>query len=258
MLVVFLDESHIKKEYLGRCGVALLDSQLLPLESAFREQLKAAGVPLDHPDVDTEVKWSPRQRNWIRKNLDDETRRTLYRNLLALLDKHNAKLIGAVFHYSRMKGWDVDRAHTESYKYVFERIEFHAQRLCQTALVIVDSEGGSKSTMQRVTETFNLVRSGSKYTQLKSIYKHVWPAKSERHAGIQLADLVVGITTRMVAGEHTYANEYWDLLQGRFMSCEKGDKRQPQQFGLQILPSNERKTFIKNHDPYGWNRESRT
>ncbi len=253
MLVVFLDESHIRGTgYLGRCGVAVEDGQLLPMETAFREILSRAGVPLNDPGLDVEVKWSPRHGNWIRENLDANQRRQLYRDLLTLLAAHDTRLIGAIFHYANIAAWsaDVNRARRESYIHVFERIEFHAQRQSQPALVVADHEDDPISTRQRVTETFELVRSGSEYLQLGSIYKHVWPAESERHAGIQLADLVAGITTCMVANQQNYASQYWDLLRGRFAYYREPDV--PQRFGLSILPSNEREVFIGNHHPYGW------
>ena len=54
----------------------------------------------------------------------------------------------------------------------------------------------------------------------------------------------------MFAQNIRYAQDYWDLLQGKFMLLEHIDVRIPQRYGITILPTDEVYDFIRRCCPY--------
>lgn len=251
MLITYFDDcNHGERKFFGRLGVAFADEKILQLENEFRSCLAYYKVPIDDDSIDIEVKWSPPRGNWIRENLNADGRIALYRDLLTLIKAAEGLVIGCIFDYGSIKDWDLDEARRQAYIHTFERINFLAAKRGETALVITDNDEDKRTTKERVSETFSLVKKGTPYLELDRIYKHSWPVESERHAGIQLADLLCGVVTHMVAGSEEYAGKYWDLVRGQFMFF--GDPNIPQRFGLSILPSPLRDHFVARCDPYNW------
>jgi len=251
VLVAFLDDCRPASGWIARGGLIVEGDRLLELECAFSSILREAGIPIDDPSLDTEVKWSPRPGNWIRECYEGD-RTALYRRLLGVVSTYKVSLLAAVFNYADMDTWDEDHAYGEGFVYTFERVQFCAEAAKTPAIVICDNETDRKSTQDRVSETFALVKSGSRYVPLNNIYGHAWAVDSRRHAGIQLADLVVGITGCMVAGKQHYAAKLWPLLQGQFAWLKKLRREIPQRWGLSILPKPLLSPFIKEWNPYGW------
>lgn len=258
MLVVFLDGTNTPERagwfVLG--GVVIADEGLLPLEEAFTATLKKAGVPVEQEGLDLEVKWSPRRGNWIRENLSGDDREDLYCDLLKTAFGLGCRIVAAVLNWEGMtdrrtrRKYSGDEARDVAYELVLERVQAHAHQVEETALVICDCEEEPETTRERVRRTIQLVRKGSHYIKLDRIYKHVWPADSRHHAGIQIADLCMGVLGSLAAGKARYAQNYWELLQGNFVVLGTG--KTPQDWGLAILPSPLRETFLKGWNPYGW------
>ena len=257
MLVAFLDGTNTpKRGWFALGGIVIEGSKLLDLETGFLRKLRKAGVPIEDPSVNTEVKWSLPNDSWIRENLCDEKREELYKALLKHAFALDSKIIGAIFNWSNMtdrqtgRPYTRDMARDKAYEHVFERIQAVASDRQEVALVICDLEGDTKKTRERVKKTFELVRKGSPYKSLKNIYQHVWPVDSRYHAGIQVADLCMGITGCMVAGARKYAQRYWDVLRGHFLVL--GNLDEPQKWGLSILPTPVREHFLSEYNPYCW------
>src|SRR3990172_465986 len=247
MVISFLDDCKID-DWLGQCGLIVGQDKLLAMENEFVDILRASGVPVDAPGLDTEVKWSPSKGNWIRENLG-EKRSALYEKLLSLIKKHDMKLVGAVLGYGIIKDWTEEKAREQAFIHTFERIQTCAEILNTPVMIICDSETDPKATKTRIKETFQLVRTGTDYMPLKHIYGHAWFAESQRHAGIQLADLITGITTSMVAGKQKFAAPLWSKLQGSF--ARHKSLNIPQKWGLSILPTPQREEFVGQYNPYG-------
>lgn len=257
MLVVFLDGTNTPEPtgwfVLG--GIVVLDKNLLELESEFKATLRNSGVPVDQPGLDLEVKWSPKKGNWLRDNLDSEARKKLYRDLLTTAFGLGCRAVGAILNWGAMthrssgRRYDEARARDFAYELVLERIQAYARELDEIALVICDCEEEQRRTRDRVRRTGELVRVGSAYVALDRIYKHVWPADSRDHVGIQIADLCVGVLGSLAVGKARYARDYWDRLQRNFVVLEA--KQTPQDWGLAILPSPLRRRFLKEWAPYG-------
>lgn len=257
MLVVFLDGTNTPERtgwfVLG--GIIVSDKNLLALEAEFNATLKSAGVPVDQPGLDLEVKWSPRKGNWIRDNLNGEARKQLYRDLLKAAFSLDGKIVAAVLNWGKMthrssgKKFDETRARDLAYELVFERVQAYARQFDEIALVICDREEESRRTRDRVRRTGKLVRKGSPYVRLDRIYKHVWPADSRDHAGLQIADLCVGILGSLAVNKVRFARDLWDCLQRNFAVLK--DPKKPEDWGLAILPSPLRKRFLAEWAPYG-------
>ena len=201
MLCAFLDDSK-QEGWFGLVGFVVRADAIVELENAFHEVLRAHAIPVDDRSLDTESKWSPGRRQWLRDGLKVVGREALFRDLLALLRRYDVTAVGALLHYSGMTGYGEERAYAAAaYEHTFERINALAEVERCPVIVLVDSESSRQKTVKRVDETLNLVRDGSTYVPLSWIYQHAWTVDSSHHAGIQLADLTAGITTAMASGK---------------------------------------------------------
>jgi len=250
MFIAFLDDTNrVKDGWHARGGFILKECYLIDMENDFIDILIKHGVPIDNPGVNTEIKWSLSTKSWIRNNIKGNKRVELYNELLSLIDKYEAALIIAAFHYKRLERWTINKAKQESYIYLLERIQSFAAFNNETALVICDNEDDKRKTRERIREIFILVSKGSPYIPLKNIYRHIWAVDSEYHAGIQLADLIVGITLCLLVGKVRWALKCWSNLKGRFMYIEEIPK--PRRYGMSILPSYYYPKILRKFDPYG-------
>jgi hypothetical protein len=182
--------------------------------------------------------------------VEEGRREELYRDLLGLLDTRGAAIVGALLHHSEMQDYDEERAYEAAYIHTFERVDALAEVKREPVIIVVDSESGKVKANERVRQTLQLVRKGTQYKVLEWIYQHVWAVDSRYHAGIQLADVIAGITVAMASGNSVFAKPLWPALQGRFKRL-KGN-RTPQQWTLSILPTPDREAFIDLCNPYGW------
>ena len=106
MLISFLDGSKTHdRKWVGLGGLVISANSILELEYKFVEKLRSKGVPKNELSIDTEVKWSPKKQNWIRKNLNSSKRTELYRELLSIPQELGAKYVCALFHVHIISKW---------------------------------------------------------------------------------------------------------------------------------------------------------
>lgn len=225
MRIFFGDDSSVegRREEMGRLvafgGIYFEEAELGRVDADIRDVLEGLGAP-----EGTEIKWSLPPDNWLRRNLSDEERQGLYPTLMKICQDHGGKAIVAVIDMGEVN-LDRQDAFREAVKYVFERFDTHLSYFDDDplGLIVADRPGGGRReeedflgeflehvdhgtelvTGDRVP--FNLVTTGSRFL---------------RH--VQLADIVCGVTTAMVAGAYKYAEPVFEEIKPLFIQNHMG------------------------------------
>jgi hypothetical protein len=198
---LFLDDSSQAgyREGMGRLvavgGVMLDEVALRPLSNFVDGVCRARGVP-----DGTELKWSPPRGNWLRDNLHGDDRVALFVNCLEALRAFGGRAVAIV--------WDTGRTTLEGEQALLKAVEWALERFVmqlsveQLGAVIADRPGGGVSDEDRLlANSLERIEQGTPYIAL---HQHIalnlltTPSHLSRH--VQLADLVAGSTTAMVAG----------------------------------------------------------
>ncbi|MGE5542868.1 MAG: DUF3800 domain-containing protein [Bacillota bacterium] len=97
--------------------------------------------------------------------------------------------------------------------FAFERIEMHLETVGRVGLIVADRPGGGKKQDEQLLESFlDRVQSGTEYVPPKRVALNILTTPSHLVRHLQLADLVTGITTAMVAGNVKYAGPLIDFV----------------------------------------------
>jgi hypothetical protein len=222
MDIFFADDSTQKsaREDIGTVvalgGIFVGEAALRPLSSAIDEIAKSFGIPTGE-----ELKWSPRKGTWIHGNLHAEQREACYLAVLKAAVAHDVRGIVICWDTGRttLKG---DKAFSKCVDYLFERMSVHLEKRNASAILVADRPGGGKDQEEQFLSDFvSRVESGTDYVVPDRILLNVLTTPSHLIRHLQLADLVTGITTAMVCGQHTYAAPLFDevksiLIQNHF------------------------------------------
>jgi hypothetical protein len=260
MLVAFLDDSRLRARGLVALGGLIVSGdRVVPLDQTFRTYLGEAGAPIGDPDLDCEVKYSPKGKNWFRTC---PSRLTIYQRLLGSIWAHDAALISTVVRVAEAELTEA-QAMSVAFRHSLEKVQACAAALGDYAIVICDSEGAPGTTKARIEESRRLVSKGTAFVKLDRIYAHTWAVDSRHHGGIQLSDLVVGTSIHTVdfflRGAQSEsglpeAKAYWSLLMGHFLRISGGIR--PDSYGFSILPFGKsggvglQQRFNAERDPY--------
>ncbi len=164
-------------------GVMLDESALRPLARAVDELCRAKGVP-----DGTELKWSPPRDNWLLSNLHGEDRATLFAECLQALGRFGGRAVVVV--------WDTGRTTLQGEEAFRKAVEWALEA------VIIDRPGGNvRDEDQLLADAVERIEQGTPYVALSehiAVNLLTTPSHLSRH--VQLADLVAGSTTGMVAG----------------------------------------------------------
>jgi hypothetical protein len=206
MNIFFADDSSqagVRPE-MGRLiavGGALIGWQALKgLARAIEDAADATGVPRG-----TELKWSPPPDNWIYQNLKGEARKSLYRQVLQAAQEHGARCCVVVWDTGRttLQG---DEAFARAMDFLFERISMHCSTKGEYFTVVADRPGGGPRQDDQFLERFlQRVETGTEYVPPDRCLLNLLTTPSHLQRHLQIADLVVGVTTAMVAGRYKYA-----------------------------------------------------
>jgi hypothetical protein len=234
MDIFFADDSTQKsvREDMGTVvalgGVFVEETALRSLSSSIDEIAKSFGIP--HGE---ELKWSPRKGTWIHANLHGEQRTECYSQVLRAAAAHNTRGIVICWDTGRttLKG---EKAFNKCVDYLFERMSVHLEKRNTSAIVVADRPGGGKDQEEQFLSDFvSRIQDGTEYVVPDRILLNVLTTPSHLIRHLQLADLVTGITTAMVCGQHKFAAPLFDdvkriLIQNQF--CTIGGT------GLKLFP----------------------
>lgn len=169
-----------------------------------------------------EIKWSPRKGSWIYENLKDQNRISCYSDVLKAANDHNCKAVVAICDYEMRNlkpEWGFERCVT----YALERVSTHLTNQNQEAIIISDRpSGGHKEADQFLAAFIEHINSAHNHMLEETFSLNMLTASSHMVRHLQLADLVVAITTAMFAGQNKWASQYFDLVKSMFIKNALG------------------------------------
>jgi hypothetical protein len=209
--ILFIDDTEQSPQYIGIGGVIFHDDCIDNLFGIFNQRKALHGIPPEE-----EIKWCPRKNSWISKNLVDDNRISAYHDLLSLISAFNGKLIVAVIKKEQILN-DVVGAKWQCLTYITERFQFYLQaQEDKKGIIIADFPGSGKEEKQLLRNYHKLLENGTEYVNPKNIVMNLLTTESHLNTGLQIADLIVGITTSMCTPRYSRTLPYWELIKQNF------------------------------------------
>ena len=223
MNVLFLDES-IQNGARGGMGqligtgvLILQENMLRPLQEEISTICKDFGIPSE-----CEIKWSPPPRNWIHSNLVRDDRQECYRQILNATSERGARAVVVVFDTGRTSVQD-SVALRQALDYVFERATMHLEKERELGIIVADRPGGGRREENLfLKDVLKTIESGTEFILPEQIPINILTTPSSLVRHLQLADLVIGITTAMVAGATDFAQPLFSIVKQMFIKNTHG------------------------------------
>ncbi len=230
MNILFVDDTEqLNKKYVGVGGVILRDDSINTLCTLFKRKKESHGIP-----AEVEIKWSPPKTSWLRQNLIDKNRISAYSDILDLLRSFDGKVIVAVVQRDELKQGVIE-AKWKCIEFVTERFQFFLQEHeDRNGIIIADFPGSGKEEKELLQNYYQLLEKGTYYVRPKNIVMNLLTTESHLNPALQLADLVVGITTGMCTPRRGYAIPYWEIVKRSFHRNQNGEVMG---CGLKIFPN---------------------
>lgn len=223
MHVVFIDDSGQKglREGMGYLiavgGITLDEEQLQPLQDKLVSLVAEYGIP-----PECELKWSPPPANWIHSNLVGSQRQECYRKILEATKACGASVIVVVFDTGRTT-LQKERATLKALEFFIDRARMHLEDKNALGIVVADQpSGGKKQEMRFLSEALLTIQHGSNFVPPKQISLNILTTPSRLVRQLQVADLVVGITTARVAGHKKYAEPLFPIVKDMMIKSSLG------------------------------------
>jgi len=203
--ILFLDDSATKESWHVGYGGFCIDADALPaLTSDVQDLKKRFGLPSG-----VEIKWSPDKSHYLRAKFTG-VRHDLYKAVVQLLGKHNARVICAVHALKEcygvaLHGWSRNRATQwavrQQLRFIAERYERpYLASMPQSGIIVCD-EGDSKTEEHMAAQQFSFdMVFGTDYENFDHIAHLPLIGISTFSAPLQIADVVVGAVTSAVGG----------------------------------------------------------
>lgn len=218
MYFFFADDSSHKsaRKALGKLlafgGVLIAADKLRVLSAEIDAILAKYGAPANE-----EIKWSPRKGKWIYENLKDDARQQCYSEVLAVAAKAECKAIVVACDYEMRNlrpEWGFERCVT----YALERVATYTANLQSEAVVIADRpSGGHKQADQFLAAFAEQLNDNHNHMVAGSFALNMLTAPSHMVRHLQVADLVVSITTAMLSGETKFASHFFEQIKPMFI-----------------------------------------
>jgi hypothetical protein len=230
MNILFIDDTEqINGQYIGIGGIIFHEDCLDSLFSQFNQKKESHRIPLSD-----EIKWSPDKNSWIARNLVDDNRVAAYSDILSLVTLLKGKLIVAVVKRDLSKQSLIE-AKWKCIEFVTERFQFYLQaHEDRKGLIIADFPGSGKDERKLLRDYYQLLEKGTKYVKPENIIMNLLTTESYLNPALQVADLVVGITTAMCTPKNNFASQYWDTIKHNFHCNRNGEVMG---CGLKVFPN---------------------
>lgn len=223
MKLLFLDDSSSREAwYAGYGGFSIDSGELRGFSDGLQSIKHQFGIPST-----VEVKWSPEPGHFLRSHFKG-TRHDLYREVLGLLPKHRCQVMCAV-HALRecygvaLHGWTRAEATLWAAK---QQLRFLAERFEKPLLtaandygMIVCDQFSTRGEDAQVAQHFSYdMLFGTAYRTMERIPHVPLMTESKHSPPVQVADIVVGITTSAISGgkygialfEHVAPHMLWN------------------------------------------------
>jgi hypothetical protein len=228
--ILFIDDTEqINNQYVGIGGVIFHGDCLDNLFSLFNQKKALHGIPYGE-----EIKWSPDKNSWIAKNLVDDNRVSAYSDILSLVTLFKGKVIVAMLQRDISKQ-SIIEAKWKCIEFITERFQFYLQaHEDKKGLIIADFPGSGKEEKKLLRDYYQLLEKGTKYVKPANIVMNLLTTESYLNPALQVADLVVGITTGMCRPKRNFAFQYWDIIKHDFHRSQNGEVMG---CGLKVFPN---------------------
>jgi hypothetical protein len=227
--ILFIDDTQqLGKRYIGIGGVIFHDDYLNDLCDLFRQKKALHSIPPEE-----EIKWSPSRGSWIANNLTGNSRISAYSDILSLIRTFKGKIMVAVIKKETSER-SVIEAKWKCIEFITERFQFYLQNHeDRKGLIIADFPVSGKEEKKLLRDYYQLLEKGTKYVIPTNIVMNLLTTESRLNPALQVADLVVGITTGMCTPKREYALQYWDTIKCNFHRNQIGDVMG---CGLKVFP----------------------
>jgi hypothetical protein len=212
LLILFLDDAAQKncsRERVGPLvatgGVAIEATVCRKLELAIDELcIKTYGFPIGEP-----FKWSPNKDHWMRENLKDDRRKQFYNDVLTLAAQNGATGFAAVS--DTTKGLAIAEAKTPEMDVFIMTLERFDMALGQDVGMVVAARpsGGKGDEQTFLVSCAEAINAGTNYVKFEKFVTNVVTMPFSNSRLLQLADLIVSISTAMVAGHREFAGKHF-------------------------------------------------
>jgi hypothetical protein len=229
MNILFIDDTAQNNgQYIGIGGVIFHDDCLESLFNQFNQKKELHDIP-----PTDEIKWSPDKNSWIAKNLVDDKRVVAYSDILNLVTLFKGKLIVAVIQRD-LSRQSLIEAKWKCIEFVTERFQFFLQgHEDKKGIIISDFPGSGRDEKKLLRDYYRLLEKGTKYVKPTNIVMNLLTTESYLNPALQIADLIVGITTGMCASKKYFALKYWDKISNNFHRNQNGEVMG---CGLKVFP----------------------
>lgn len=248
MYVLFLDDSLREKDkFVGIGGVILHDTYLSSICQLFEATKETYDIPSD-----AEIKWSPKRDNWIYTNLVDEARNLAYSAFLNLVKVCNGKAMVTVIHRS-ITSFNIERAKWLCMEYISERFQFFLQSQEDKNGIIIQDYPGSHDENKKLLCDYNQFRQkGTPYVKPSNIIMNLLTTESQYHPELQIADLIIGVTTAMCTNDKGYASIFWPFVKSNLYQSTTGNIIG---CGLKVFPQESAETVYNRLFPEHFEKE---
>jgi hypothetical protein len=202
---------------IGFGGIFVHDTVLGDLEQEINDICKIYSIP--HGE---EIKWSPRKKSWIYKNLHGDLRTKCYLEILEASKNADCRAVVVAWDTGRttLQGGD---AFKKVLDYAFERISLHLSGLDNLGVIVADRPGGGhKEDEQFLADFLTRINEGTDYVVPEHVPINILTTPSHLQRHLQIADLVTAITCAMVAGQTKYAEPLFPTIKDILIKNQYG------------------------------------
>ena len=214
MKILFFDDSKQRDcprdgvgDLVGVGGVIVPSDQLRKLEAVLKQICADFGFPPNEV-----FKWSPRRGDWMRENLVGDGRTDFFNVALNACSDHGCKFVVAVVDTScRHATRNAQDHETDALNLVLERFNTH-MRDEDGIVFVAKPSGGQRDEVRLLADCVELLDSGTGYVEFENIAMNVVTMPFKLSRTLQCSDLVVAISTSMVAGRVAYAENHFGII----------------------------------------------
>lgn len=218
MQFFFADDSAQKsaREGMGKLlafgGILVHSDRLKSLSRAIDEIANASDIPAGE-----EIKWSPRKGSWIYENLQGDDRSKCYKAILKAALDHDCKAIVVLCDYE-LRNLKPEWGFGRCVQYALERVSTFLSATSEEAVIVADRPSGGHREADEFLASFIENLANTHNHMLEGTFAiNMLTAPSHMVRQIQLADLVVAITTAMFSGQTKWASEYFELIKAMYI-----------------------------------------
>jgi hypothetical protein len=223
--LLFVDETDQagRRAGMGRLvalgGVLLGEEVLWGLAHQIDVICRRFGIP-----DECQLKWSPPPDNWIHHNLIGQRRTDCYGQVLDAVSRSGGRSIVVVIDTGRASSTlQGSHALLRAFQWMYERTVMQLEQEGSRGLIIADRPSGDRrQETELLAEVLQTIEDGTSYVLPNTIPINVLttPARLVRH--LQVADLVVGVTTAMLTGAGRYAEPLFGAVRAMLIRNADG------------------------------------